>query len=531
MVPLAAFLPFPLVSNMSLLGTDVGVTLSISDVIVESLDDIVEVEIFRPYEETCVTSEVKWERMSVQVDVQLEAVVNALPHLPLPLPPSNDVRSRASASLPYPLLDKAVAVQFIFENVTLESAQQIFLDQRKIDNLFSGEIFTPRFECLLKLVDLFHALSFHVLSDFSNISFSSPNSSVIPLERVLADVVTLFAYAAGPDLLDIANHLFMADLVPGFNNVSDRVLSEKSSQQCLKGGSGSGLDGHITLIGFFVTLMIAAAFMGYVTYKDWVFGRSAGRRLRSEDTKLLTVTGTTNYSSNDIGQYLVESQEVACVSVESQLPWIVRAGLLASVMCVSGMMVSYLSGTGASVFLDLHLSWEGENILHFPSLFDFSFLSCIHLFKESRVYLSALLIGLGGLFDPVIIIVLVVFVWIAPPSYMLSRTRISVLQTCMSYAKWIVISGFLLDLLGVAFKIYVSPPAFRDSYFELFVFGRYAFFANLLAWIGLCLLLLAVYYCQLHYTRKYPAEMKGQEIESEDEVARYSPSKVCIFFA
>ena len=501
---------------MSLFGADAEITFSVTDVLVETLDDVTEVIFLRPYEETLTFSEVKWKNVTLQINVQLQIDI---------LEPRKDIftnmESSSEISYPFTLLRKDASVQFLFENVTVSSSQQIFLDKEKIANLFGGELFTTKFGCLLKLIDLFRILSLDFSTEFPAISYSSLNSSAVPSEIVLSDIVTLLAYATGSDVYKIVNHIFMADLVPAINGVSTEILAEEGSQTCLKDKSPSGLNGRVTLLGFFSMLMISIFALVYVTYNDWNYRKSHGKQT-DVTTKLLTVTDTTNYSSNDIGQYLVESQEIAVGSSESPLPWVVRVGFLVYMLMVSAMMISYLSGVGASVYMDIHLNWDAEKILHFPSLFDFSFLSCLHLFEESRVYLSALLIGLGGLFAPVIIIIMVIFIWMAPPSYMRSRLRISILQTCMTYAKWSIISGYLLDVLGVAFKILVSPPAFEGSYFELFVFGQYAFFANFFSWLGLCAALCFAYYCQLKYSVKFPS-VEGEEKEIEKS---YSPTKV-----
>jgi hypothetical protein len=470
-----------------------GIDFSINDITVDLLDEVSLFDVFDPNSVTTLSSEIKWDEIDILAPINFNFEIISI----------KKSQQELNMSFPISIYKLDDLVSLLLSNVTATTEEELIIEKGIFLTLLDNKpVFVPT--CGLKLFQTFRILFLKAQSQISDVTFLSylpPHN----LDYFFANLVTLITYSVLPSVELIINHFLMSFALIA-NGEIEKI--QNSDLECTD-EARPGIRSKFTLISFSILLFCCFFTLCWMIYRDYqLFRQKKNPNGATEHTGLLRVetekaiNSSKETSSDDESELISGSAiEVACGGEHSPLPWLIRSMFVVMTYLTFGLVLSYLSGIGASVYFDVYLPWNTHSFIQFPPLFDFDFVHCVRLFKNAHVYISAILIGLGGALCPICIFVLLLVVWLLPPRYLSSYRRIYLLQTAMTYVKWVPITGYLLYLLAVGFNVYISPPAFQGASVNLYVEGRYAYFISLLGTLMLSILLSFSYFCQLKYSR------------------------------
>ena len=219
--------------------------------------------------------------------------------------------------------------------------------------------------------------------------------------------------------------------------------------------------------------------------------QTGGNLQQLEDPLLSTVNSSASFSSSSsssgrIGRsrlstqdYVLRDRDIALYQHPSISPSI-RYGVLISILINFGLFISGHTSVGASVDLVAHFAGD---TLEYDTIYTFSLGSSLGDMWAACAILLATLIGSFSGAWPYLKLMLMTFVWMAPPRILNTRRRGGLMQILDIMGKWSLIDLYVLVMSMIAFYVQIYSPDLEilPSNFYLFslwvtpVWGLYAF--------------------------------------------------------
>eukprot|EP00948_MAST-09A_sp_MAST-9A-sp1_P004289 g4289.t1 len=162
------------------------------------------------------------------------------------------------------------------------------------------------------------------------------------------------------------------------------------------------------------------------------------------------------------------------------IPWLVRYGVLFGILCNLAFFLSGHTSVGASV--DLVAYFAGDRI-EYDTIYTFSLAGSLSDMWGACAIVLATLIGTFSGAWPYIKLLLMIFVWMVPPSSLSTRSRGTFIKILDYMGKWSLIDLYVLVMSMIAFYVRIQSPEtpilptnFYDvSLWVTPVWGLYAF--------------------------------------------------------
>ena len=239
-------------------------------------------------------------------------------------------------------------------------------------------------------------------------------------------------------------------------------------------GLGAGI-GVVLII--YLVLCFSEPFRNQVRYRKLQKLVSSGEFNLSS---LTTFDGTKEFENAGCLTNLFRDDSKGSLMMDKKLPLWIRMLMPLLIFINIAIFVSSNSGLGIAILLKIYVS--ETRVIELPSLFNFYLLVSVHDIWVENAKLLATLITVFSIIWPYVKLLLMLFVWMAPTTFLNKKRREGILKVLDALGKWSFFDTFVMSIIiagfGLVLEFPIQDPSCPESIrFRLMTVPDYAFFA------------------------------------------------------
>ena len=239
-------------------------------------------------------------------------------------------------------------------------------------------------------------------------------------------------------------------------------------------GIGAGIGAVLIL---YLILCFSEPFRNQVRYRKLQNLVTSGEFNLSS---LTTFDGTKEFESGGCLTNLFRDDSKGSLMMDKKLPLWIRMLMPLLIFINIAIFVSSNSGLGIAILLKIYIS--ESRVIELPSLFNFYLLKSVHDIWVENAKLLATLITVFSIIWPYVKLLLMLFVWMAPTTFLNKKRREGILKVLDALGKWSFFDTFVMSIIiagfGLVLEFPIQDPECKESLrFRLMTVPDYAFFA------------------------------------------------------